>query len=101
MHQHMDWSVLLYSVLLLLLSCFTPGLSIIELSFCFIYTRALLLLYSYFVTAVILFYSNICLFTHVYSYLTPFSYERSKVKHVKGIWQLVQHRYTKRRVSVY
>jgi hypothetical protein len=33
-------------------SCFTPALSITELSFCFIYTRALLLLYFYFVTAV-------------------------------------------------
>ncbi len=37
-------------------SCFTPALSIIELSFCFIYTPALVLLYSSFVTAVILFY---------------------------------------------
>jgi hypothetical protein len=35
--------MLLYSVLLLLHSCFTPALSIIELSFCFIYTRASLL----------------------------------------------------------
>jgi hypothetical protein len=33
--------------------------------------------------------------------LTPFSYERSKLKHVKGTWQLVQHRYTKRRVTAY
>ena len=56
MHQYTDWSMLLYSALLLLLSCFPPALSIIELSFCFIYTPALLLLYSYFVTVVILFY---------------------------------------------
>jgi hypothetical protein len=47
MHQYTDWLMLLYSVLLLLHSCFTPASSVIELSFCFIqyscFTRALLL----------------------------------------------------------
>ncbi len=88
MHQYTYWSMFLYSVLLLLHSCFTPALSIIELSFCFINTRVLLLIYSYFVPVVILFYWSICMFILLlYSYLTPFSYERSKVKHVKGTWR--------------
>jgi hypothetical protein len=43
MDHYTYWSMLLYSVLLLLHSCFTRALYIIELSFCFIYTPALLL----------------------------------------------------------
>jgi hypothetical protein len=60
MHQYKHWSMWLYSVLLMLYSCFTPALSIVELSFCFIYTRAFLLLHlSRYVTAVILLYLHI------------------------------------------